>query len=489
MTESRTSYRFGPLERRGLLGGASPGQAMILLVAAVSALITLDEAPTPGGLLGSCLIVLGGAGLTRANLASRPLPEWVPLALRFATRRCRGRLASRSRAPLRGQLGGGRLSGRSWSTDAPPGLRGLTLLSVPHAGNAIGVIAAPEGTRTAVLACRGRGFRLLDPEAQERRLAAWGDLLASAGGGSLRRVQWIERTFPEAGDELAGWLHHARDPSLPRGSAMVESYLELISSSARVAQEHEVLLAIQLAPGRSRSGRAPAGEDSPLGEQLARIAQALHAAEITVLGALSPEQLENALRGAFDPYGRAEARLVAASGPAAAGPPWPLAARESWDGFACDGALHATFWIAAWPRTDVSPLFMDAVLGRSRAVRAVSVCFEPLAAARSTREVEAALTRDRADRDLRRRLGQLETARQRQAQEAALRREQELSVGHGEVRFSGFVTVSGRDQDELRIACGEVLEQAARARLELRRMYGQQAEAFTFTLPLGRGLR
>ncbi len=134
-------------------------------------------------------------------------------------------------------------------------------------------------------------------------------------------------------------------------------------------------------------------------------------------------------------------------------------------------------------------MFMDALLGHSGAVRTVSVTFEPLAADRSTREVEAAVTRDRADRELRARFGQSETARQRQAAEATIRREAELAAGHAEVRLSGFVTVTGRDPDDLRRACAEVLEQAARARLELHRLYGQQADAFTFTLPLGRGLR
>jgi len=70
-----------------------------------------------------------------------------------------------------------------------------------------------------------------------------------------------------------------------------------------------------------------------------------------------------------------------------------------------------------------------------------------------------------------------------------MRREAELAAGHGEVRLSGFVTVSGRDHEDLHRACGEVLEHAARARLELHRLYGQQAEAFAFTLPLCRGLR
>ena len=99
------------------------------------------------------------------------------------------------------------------------------------------------------------------------------------------------------------------------------------------------------------------------------------------------------------------------------------------------------------------------------------------------------MTRDRADRELRERFGQSETARHRQAHEATLRREAELAAGHAEVRLAGFVTVSGRDNDELLRACSEVHEHAARARLELHRMYGQQAVAFTFTLPLCRGLR
>ena len=102
-------------------------------------------------------------------------------------------------------------------------------------------------------------------------------------------------------------------------------------------------------------------------------------------------------------------------------------------------------------------MFMDALLGRSSAVRTVAVTFEPIPPERSTREVEAAITRDRADRELRHRFGQSETARQRQAQEATLRREAELAAGHGEVRLAGFVTVSGRDRDELRRASAEVL--------------------------------
>jgi hypothetical protein len=336
-------------------------------------------------------------------------------------------------------------------------------------------------------------FSLLDVEAQERRLSRWGLLLSGTAGTPISRFGWLERTAPTQGDELARWLHAERDPALPpRGTPMVESYLELIATTARVTQEHEVLVAVQV-DARRVHDRGLGAVVGALVEQTERIAQSLEAAEVRVLGALGPRHLARALRTSFDPYGRSELATLEAADPEREGlaeaNAWPLATEERWDHYRADGAVHATYWIAGWPRVDVSPMFMDALLGRSNAVRTVAVTFEPVRRDRSTREAEAAVTRDRADRELRLRFGQTETARQRQAQEAAVRREAELAAGHGEVRLAGFVTVSGRDLVDLRRACAEVHEHAARARLELHRLYGQQACAFTFTLPLCRGLR
>jgi hypothetical protein len=336
-------------------------------------------------------------------------------------------------------------------------------------------------------------FSLLDPEAQERRLARWGLVLSGAAGTPIRRLQWLERTVPAQGDELARWVAAERDPAIPlRGTAIIDSYLELIGTSAKISQEHEILVALEIDARRVRDRRADVGMRALI-EQSERVVQGLEAAEIKVLGALSPGQLARALRTAFDPYARAELAVLETADPERDGlseaGAWPLGSEESWDHYRTDGAVHATFWIGGWPRVDVSPMFMEALLGRSNIVRTVGVTFEPIPPERSTREVEAAITRDRADRELRRRFGQSETARQRQAEEATARRESELAAGHGEVRLAGFVTVTGRDLDELRRACSEVHEHAARARLELHCMYGQQADAFTFTLPLCRGLR
>jgi hypothetical protein len=501
MTDERLSYRFGPLERRGLLGQLRLGQAGVVAGGAVAAIAILDGAPTAGGAF------LGTAGfgvslaVAFAPLGRRTPEEWIPIVLSFAARWARRRLHFRSRAPTAGTFASERSQPfrrllRPPRPHPPTALKGVRILDAPYADRAIGVLSDHRRRRlTAVLACRVIAFSLLDPEAQERRLARWGLVLSGAAGGPIRRIQWLERTAPAQGDELARWLHDERDPRIPlRGTPMIESYLELIGATTRAAQEHEVLIAVQIdARHTDGADRGPDAGVSMLLEQTERVAQGIEAAEVAVLGALSAGQLARALRTAFDPYARAELAALEAADPGREGlaeaGAWPLGAGESWEHYRADGALHATFWIAQWPRVDVSPMFMDALLGGSSVVRTVAVTLEPLTPERSTREAEAAVTRDRADRELRHRFGQAETARQRQAQEAAVRREAELAAGHAEVRLAGFVTVSGRDPDDLRRACTEVHEQAVRARLELHRMYGQQADAFTFTLPLCRGLR
>jgi hypothetical protein len=497
MSDARLTYRFGPLERRGLVGPFSLIQVGTVAAALVAAVMLLDIAPSAGGALLGLVLVLIAGGLAMVPIGGRTPVQWLPVFCAYVRRGVTGARRFRSSAPRIGASPGAR-SGAGMP-ELPRDLRGIQLLTLPYRATTIGAISDRGGrTLTAVLACEVGSFQLLDPPAQERRLAQWGIVLSACAGTPVRRLQWVERTAPAQGDELARWLHSERDPVLgERGSPLMESYLELIESSAPVIHSHELLLVVQLDQSRVRGPGHAA--HTALIEQTERIARALEAAEVKVLGALSATQIANTLRTGFDPYAREElARGELASRPAGddatqngqvqAHGAAPLASTEEWDHLRADGALHSTYWIAGWPRVEVAPMFMSALLNPSGVVRTVAVSFEPLAAERSTREVEAAITRDRADRELRARLGQGETARQRQAHEAALRREAELAAGHGEVRFSGFITVSGRDEDELRRACQETQQHAAVARLDLRRMYGQQAEAFTFTLPLARGL-
>jgi hypothetical protein len=493
VSPGRPGYRFGPLERRGILGPLRAGQAILLALGALLAIALLDLAPSAGGAILAVLSFACAALLVTVPICGRTLEEWTPIACSFATARVTGRTQFRSSLPYDGFRTVRDLIGDPRPV-APPTLRGVRLTEASFGDGSAGVVSELGGRRlTSVLACRVVSFALLDADAQERRLAHWGRILAGAANTAIRRVQWIERTAPAQTDEMVRWLHTERDPTIPpRGTPMVESYLELIDNGARIAQEHEILIAIQVDGDRARSRDDGAVVRSLIGET-ERIVRALRAAEVQVLGALGPRQLARVLRTAFDPYARSELTALEAADPGrdglASAAAWPLGANEAWDTYETDGAVHSTYWIGAWPRVEVAGTFLNSVIGHSSVVRTIAVVFEPLAPQRSTREAEAAITRDRADSELRHRFGQSETARQRQARDDALRREQELAAGHNEVRVAGFVTVSGRDQEELRRARAEVLDHAARSRLELHCLYGHQGAAFTFTLPLCRGLR
>jgi hypothetical protein len=488
VSEERLSYRFGPLERRGLLGPLRLGQVVTVGAALALGVALLDRLGGGGGVVAAILLLAVAVTLTTVPVAGRTVDQWAPVAGPFLARLAAGRRRFRSKIPTSGST-----AAESATLELPPPLTNVGLVSIEHHGRVLGALSEHRGRLlTAVLACRAVSFALLDAEVQERRLAQWGTVLATAANAPIRRLQWIERTAPAQGDELARWLHSARDPSLPpRGTPIVESYLELIGQSTQVTHDHEILLAVQLDVSRLHGSSELVPEQ--VIEQVGHVARGLEVAEIKVLGALSAGQLARALRTGFDPYAGAELSALDAVHGARNGlahhDAGPTGTVETWEHYRCDGAFHATYWISGWPKVGVSPMFMDALLADSGTVRTVAVTFEPVSPERSAREVEAAITQDRADSELRRRFGQSETARQRQAQEAAARREAELAAGHGEVRLAGFVTVSGRDEGELRRACAEIHRHAARARLELRCMYGQQAEAFSFTLPLGRGLR
>ena len=133
--------------------------------------------------------------------------------------------------------------------------------------------------------------------------------------------------------------------------------------------------------------------------------------------------------------------------------------------------------------------FLAPLLVRTTAMRSVAVVAEPVPPSVAARAVEAAHASHVADEELRAKAGYLPSARRRRTHEDLLAREAELAAGHAEYRFSAFVTVSALDRTGLEAAGAEVENLAADAGLELRRLYGEQDVAFTYTLPLARGLR
>jgi len=490
-------YRFGPLDRRTVLGPLRVGQVAILAAAAAFGLGCLYVMHSFFALL----LALGALGVAAALIVipveGRTPAEWAPTVLRWGLR---GRRDSgyRSSTPAAGIRIGGE---ETYERSLPPELGDLELLSVPYGSEEVGVVRDRRfGTYTAAIAVRAGAFALRDSDEQERALEAWGGVLASCArdGSPIRRLQWIERTLPGQGDGLASYLQEKRDRSVPFESNVVSSYIELLEAAAPVTQEHEVLIALQIETRRvSRDLRRFGGGDKGAAELLLReaekLAQRLGAAEITVFGLLRPRQYAEVIRDAFDPYGhqgRARATLGDAEregvDPALMG---PHAEETGWSHYRTDSAFHNSYWVSSWPRSDVGPTFLAPLLMQSAAVRTVAVTIEPVPFSVAMRKAETAQTAEVAEEMARARQGFLTTARIRRQQQATTRREDELADGFAEMRFAAYVTVSERSSDALEKSNSDVEHAGQLARLEFQRMYGEQEVGFANTLPLCRGLR
>lgn len=488
-------YRFGPLERRGLLAGLRGSQLVIISITGIAAVAALRSLPSLTGMAVMTFVICCGAALAFVPVAGRTSDEWFPVIASWLIRSVLGEHRFVSRTPEAGTR----------SLDDQPAfprpLKDVVVLShnVPGSERSIGVVKDRRaGTYTGILAVRGKSFALLDAPEKARRLAGWAGVLAGLAreGGAIHRVQWVERTVTDTGDEIGEYLKN--NIAVPVDSALARSYLEIVDEAGPVTQEHEVFVAVQIHAARSgRAIKAAGGGDhgacEVLRRELAALSTNLTATEVTVEGALTPRLVAHAIRSGYDPTCRAGLATITSrdgnrSGTAVVNA-GPMATEEEWAMYRSDGAWHATYWIAEWPRIDADADFLAPLLLRTEAMRTVSLVMEPVSPLKAIRSVEAARTSAAADEELRQRAGFVTTSRRRKEQDSLADHERDLSNGHAFYRFSGYVTVTAPTRDELVSACGEIEEAAGRCFLDMRRFAGAQAEAFTFTLPLCRGLR
>lgn len=510
------SYRFAPHPASGFLLGLRVAQLTGFVLAGVLALLLLRMGGLGGLALALCCLALA-AGVLLIPVYGQTLEQWTPLVLRFLL----SRLSGRGRfAAQRAQLGhlvrlpeGGLDPQRPREPQSLPGeLAGLEFLQAGLAryGQAsFGAVKdARAGTFTAALRVRGRAFALLSPEERERRLADYGAVLAALARdeSAVRRVAWVERTPPADGDALGDHVLAARRPDADfQRTPELVSYLSLIDQAGEVAEEHELLFAIQVDARRPVARRAirrlggdDAGALAVLAGELGALIELLDRAGISVIGVLTRRGMAAAIRDAYDPWGRRERqrhidRQTVEDGvaPHLAG---PVARQEHWSHLAADGALHCTLWAAEWPRIDVRALFLQPLLMDSQVTRSIAMCMELIGPSKAIRRAERAATETATEQHLRARVGQRTSQRQSQRDRAAYQRERELAEGHAAVRYTGYVTVSvpvdaADALGQLEADVSRISLEAKRAPLRLERCWGQQAEAFTYTLPLCRGLR
>jgi hypothetical protein len=501
------NYRFGPLERRGLLLGLGGGQLAVLGMGGLGAVVALRVARGPlapelaGGLAVAALAV------ALWPIGGRPLEAWVPLLGAFAWRRLRGRHRFHPRPHLEGHrlvvTRRGKLLEAVPPGPRPESVRDLQLLEArpgTDAAWALGVVRdGRERTYTGVLRVRGHAFNLLDSAERARLIEAWAAILASYGveGSPVSRLQWLERTLPDDGQ---GIVRHFRERVRSEAPARaLEAYREALAGAAPATQLHECLVALQVDARRAWRQVRQAGRGDPdrgacalVSRELVALGEALEGAGVMCEGILSARGLSKVVRAAYEPEAWQERSLIETEGGPEGPHPddaWP---RQTFEGLSHyrtgPRAFHATYHVREWPRVEVGPGFLAPVLLRTRCTRTISMTLQPIPPSRAERELRRARVSDLSDEELRRRGGWLPSVRRTHEQENVLRAEEELAQGHVSYRFSGYVTVTAASLEELAEASAEVEQLARRSHLELERLIGQQEVAFTYTLPLCRGL-
>ncbi len=493
-------YRFPPLERRGLIAGISGTQLAVGAGGSLVALSALRYVPGASGALAAVCVVVATAAAAFWNVAGRSPGGWAPIALSWLRRRI-GQPARCDVAHVGTTVAG------SPCAAPPAALAGVRISTAPEviSSPSMGVVRdVKAGTVAAMVAVHGRSFSLLDPTEKNRRLDAWGAVLSGLcrDGSAVHRIQWVERAAPGDRDGLRRYLEVAGRPG-PGGAADTDatrSYAELISGAGPVGHTHHcvvvVAISVRKAARAARAfGRGYAGACGVLRRELRLLEGQLRHAELVVDRVLTAAEVVAVFRGAIDPQAPPAGRLASPGGDEAGAHDggrtgaWPMATDERWERWRADGSWHAIYWISEWPRIEVGPDFLSPLLLATSGWRAVSVVLGPIPPARAAREAEAARTADMADEKLRQKAGFLTTARRQREAEGVIRRESELADGHAEFRFSGYVGVAAPSETELDVVCAEIEQAARQSNLELRRLYGQQAEAFTWTLPMARGLR
>ncbi|MGH9098924.1 MAG: SCO6880 family protein [Acidimicrobiales bacterium] len=524
MAGTRTRYRFGPREQRGLIAGWRGGQIAVIALGAVLAIVVLRRRPTLPSIALAVLLVAVSVAAAWWPIGGRTAEQWVPTVVRWGASGLAGRRRQRAGIESDGHClgadGGPCLVGAQGSATvrtirtgrcstsgrrtASRGQRGQPSHAPRGAFAALEVLGfgSREGegtvavvhdrharTYTAVMELLGHSFALLSSDEKERRVASWASLLSSLARerSVVHRIQWVASTMPDDGTAVDG--HLASRGVLSEEVPARRSYATLLESAGAETCRHDVHLAVQVraAGAASRAIRSLGGGDRAACALLARevgsLRRQLASADVPVERVLDERELAALVRRALEGDERARRGCP----PCGFAWPWPLVTEAEWGWLRADGNWHATYWIAEWPRVDVGPEFLGPLLLDS-VRRRVSVVMDPISPARAVRQAERARTADVADSELRRRGGFLATARRAREAQLAVRREEELADGHASFRFSGYVSVSAPTLEQLTAACDSTEQAASQCKLELRRLYGDQERAFMCTLPLGRGL-
>jgi len=315
-------------------------------------------------------------------------------------------------------------------------------------------------------------FPLLGRSDQERFLDAWGQVLAgTAGQGSaVRRVSVIQRQVPDASNEAQEWIAaHPSDVDM----MMRKDYAELIDQMGAAAATSEVLVGITCEiPLRTNV--------DPLVLEAEQFCARMETAGF-VMSPLSAGRFGAYLASVLTGTPLAN---TPSSDPAETG---PLATEETWSTLRLDGRIHKTYVLAAWPRVQVGPTFLEPLLTTpiANAIRTTAIHFEPVPSDRAMKKARTGVTAAEMAMSRKAEKSITVTSADRQVQEHALRREQALTYGHAEHHLMALTSISVETEVAMERATRTLEHAASKSNVVIKPAYATQGKAFAAMLPLG----
>ena len=145
-------------------------------------------------------------------------------------------------------------------------------------------------------------------------------------------------------------------------------------------------------------------------------------------------------------------------------------------------------WISDWPRVDVAPHFLHALIFAPGIRKSFSLFAKSLGTAEALKALRKEKTQVVADTGHKAQVGQVQDLADAQEYADLLQREQALLSGHADVEFCGFLSVTAHTKDDLDAAVALIERSAGQCGCETRVLFGSQSQGFVVAaLPLGRG--
>lgn len=472
-------YRLDPLDR-GFLGPLNRRQVVVLGAGAAA---WLGLALLADLLIVGCVVAAVAVLVSVPPFVGQPIVDWLPIWCGWMLR---GRWARRWVRPLHLTTGGPLRSQPS----LPPWLGGLRIVAHPTEHWAV-IHDTAARTLTAHVQIAGAGFSTLSPDQMQLLLSGWGQVFAALPpDDGLVRITWsdIARQVPrDAHDEWAA--------SLRPSDARLERYREFVASGT--SGRHDLVLTVTVAAESMRGQAAQAAAMERVKASVQIVADALADARLSVHGPLTSGEIAYLLRLGLDPTaveppgGARPGSLVHTLGQVPVGAAGPMLAETSPNHVRVDAVHHRTFWVESWPeRLQPADWFEQVLSGGTDGVtqRVFTLVVEPLSEAKAVHEINSAAARHGGEREAAAEGRTRWSAFKARRSDAVDERERELADGHVPVAYTGFVTLTVDDADDLRRATRTMQRRCQRHRVFLRALWGRMELGFAASLPIGLGL-